>query len=422
MKLWNKENTLEKIYESFTIGRDQELDMRLAPYDVQGSIAHVHMLESVGLLTPDEKTILTQELNKILEDIHNDKFEIEEGVEDIHSQVEMLLTASLGDVGKKIHAGRSRNDQVLLDLRLYFRDVLEQFSLEIKEIIEAFITMSNKHADDLMPGLTHTQLGMVSSFGMWFGCYAEALVDDYHQLKFVEHTINQNPLGSAAGYGNSFPLDRQLTTDLLNFKTPCYNSMYAQYGRGKTELLIAQGLASCSYTISKFASDICLYNNQNFRFITLPDHMTTGSSIMPHKKNPDVFELMRARTNQLQTLPQQVSSICQNLTSGYHRDLQQLKEIIFDGIDQFELILNILRDAIPLINIKSDLLSDEKYNTLFSVEEVNKLVLEGISFRDAYLQVKAQIEDGTFHPEKKLAHTHIGSIGNLSNKKILEKL
>jgi len=422
MKLWEKDIPLDKLIEEFTIGQDNILDLELAPYDVLGSIAHAKMLHKVGLLSEAEKNSLISELDKILKVIESGKFQIESGVEDIHSQVELMLTRSLGDVGKKIHSGRSRNDQVLLDLRLYFRDKLSEIEQDTKSLANLFVELSGTFKDQLMPGYTHMQVGMVSSFGLWFGSFGEALADDISLLKAIAKVNNQNPLGSAAGYGNSFPLDRKMTTALLKFDDLCYNSIYAQFGRGKTELLISQGVASLAYTLSKFAMDITLYSNQNYNFIKLPDELTTGSSIMPHKKNPDVFELIRAKCNQLLGLPGQIAMLTNSLPTGYHRDFQQLKELIFPAIRMMQDILKILLFSLPKIEVKENLLEDDKYDYLYSVEVVNKLVQSGVPFRDAYKQVASAIEEGTFKPDKNVKHTHEGSIGNLSSSEILNKI
>ena len=422
MKLWEKDIPLDKLIESFTIGQDNILDLELAPYDVRGSIAHAKMLHHVGLLTKQELNSLIEELNKILEVIKQGDFVIEPGVEDIHSQVELMLTRKLGDIGKKIHAGRSRNDQVLLDLRLYFRDQLVALEDDTRTLANLFVELSGTYKDHLMPGYTHMQVGMVSSFGLWFGSFGEALADDITLLKAVSKINNQNPLGSAAGYGNSFPLDRRMTTELMEFDDLCYNSIYAQFGRGKTELLISQALTSLAYTLSKFAMDITLYSNQNYGFIKLPDELTTGSSIMPHKKNPDVFELIRAKCNQLQGLPGQIAMLTSSLPTGYHRDFQQLKELIFPAIKMMRDILKIMLFSLPKIEVKENLLESDKYDYLYSVEVVNKLVQRGVPFRDAYKQVASDIEAGTFSPDKNINHTHEGSIGNLSSSEILKKI
>lgn len=422
MKLWEKDIPLDKLIEGFTIGQDNVLDLELAPYDVQGSKAHAKMLCKVGLLTEDDLRSLITELDIISGEIEKGNFKIETGVEDVHSQVELMLTRKLGDVGKKIHAGRSRNDQVLLDLRLYFRDRLNFLEEDTRTLANLFIELSGTHKDVLMPGYTHMQVGMVSSFGLWFGSFGEALADDILLLETVAKINNQNPLGSAAGYGNSFPLDRKMTTELLDFNDLCYNSIYAQFGRGKTELLISQALASLAYTISKFAMDVTLYSNQNYNFLKLPNELTTGSSIMPHKKNPDVFELIRAKCNQLQGLPGQISMLCSSLPTGYHRDFQQLKELIFPAIKMMDDILKIMIYSLPKIEVKNNLLDSNKYDYLYSVEVVNKLVQEGTPFRDAYKQVAEDIENGNFKPDKNIMHTHEGSIGNLSSVEILNKI
>jgi len=421
MKLWQTTADTDKLIERFTIGQDAVLDMELATYDVIGSKAHAKMLHKIDVINTEELAKLLNALDDILLDIDNGKFVIDEGVEDIHSQVEFLLTERLGDIGKKIHAGRSRNDQVLLDLKLYYRAKIDVFSEKLEAIAQAFVDKSERHKDVLMPGYTHMQVGMVSSFGLWFGSYAEAIVDDLRLLQSTRKLVNQNPLGSAAGYGNSFPLDRQETTDLLDFDNMCYNSMYAQMTRGKTELLLSNSLSSICYTLHKFAMDVCLYCGQNHNFISLPDELTTGSSIMPHKKNPDVFELIRAKSSQLMALPNQITLICHNLISGYHRDFQQLKEILFPAIHMLNELLDICLYCIPKIEVKENILDDEKYNYLFSVEDVNRLVKKGLSFREAYKKIKFDIGLGTYEPNRHLDHTHIGSIGNLANTEILKK-
>ena len=422
MKLWQKDTSIDQLIERFTIGQDNVLDLELAQYDIIGSIAHAKMLHKIGILTADELSQLTDALLEIKTSVEAGTFKIEDGVEDIHSQVEFILTQKLGDIGKKIHAGRSRNDQVLLDLKLYYRDKIDEILCILESLATTLSEQSEKYKHYLMPGYTHMQIGMVSSFGMWFGSFAEAIVDDIRALRDIRKIINQNPLGSAAGYGNSFPLDREETTKLLGFDDLCYNSMYAQFTRGKTELLIANHLCSISYTLNKFAMDVCLYCGQNHGFIKLPTELTTGSSIMPHKKNPDVFELIRAKSSQLMALPTQLMMITHNLISGYHRDFQQLKEVLFPAIHQFIDVLQITLHCIPHIEPLPDLLIDDKYKYLYSVEEVNRLVQEGQSFRDAYLLVKDQIADGSFSPDTELKHSHIGSIGNLANDRILNKL
>ena len=422
MKLWAKDIPLDQLIEDFTIGQDNVLDLELAAYDVKGSQAHAQMLCKVGLLSKEEWESITAELDNISEKIEKGNFKIEAGVEDVHSQVELMLTRTLGDVGKKIHSGRSRNDQVLLDLRLYFRDRLKSIEVNSKTLANLFVELSGTYKEVLMPGYTHMQVGMVSSFGLWFGSFGEALADDILLLQTVGKINNQNPLGSAAGYGNSFPLDRKMTTELLEFEDLCYNSIYAQFGRGKTELLISQALSSLAYTLSKFAMDVTMYSNQNYNFLKLPDELTTGSSIMPHKKNPDVFELIRAKCNQLQGLPGQISMLCSSLPTGYHRDFQQLKELIFPAIKMMDDILKIMIYSLPKIEVHDNLLADDKYDYLYSVEVVNKLVQNGTPFRDAYKQVAEDIEKGNFKPDKNINHTHEGSIGNLSSTEILNKI
>ncbi len=413
MKLWQKNYTIHADIEAFTVGRDRELDLYLAKYDVLGSLAHVMMLERIGLLTAAELALLVPALQRIYQTAAQGNFSIEERVEDVHSQVELLLTRELGDVGKKIHAGRSRNDQVLVDLRLFFRAEVQDITHLIEALFEQLMHLADTHKDALLPGYTHLQVAMVSSFGLWFSAYAESLTDDLQLLQSVYKIINRNPLGSAAGYGSSFPIDRRLTTELLGFEDLNYNVVHAQMGRGKSELFLAFALAGLGSTLGKLAMDVTLYMNQNFGFISFPDELTTGSSIMPHKKNPDVFELIRARCNQLQSLPAQVSQLTGTLPSGYHRDFQLLKEQLFPAIESIKSCLRIATFALSQIQIRHHILDDDKYIYLFSVEEVNKLVLAGVPFRDAYQQVGAAIADGTFQTEKTLAHTHEGSVGNL---------
>lgn len=405
----------------FTVGRDQEMDLRLARLDMLGSIAHGQMLSEIGLISEDEFVALRRALQELIKEVEAGKFSIEPGVEDIHSQVELLLTRSLGDTGKKIHAARSRNDQVLVDLRLFFREEIAHIVRSTQEIINQLLLLSDKHKGDLMPGYTHLQVAMVSSFGLWFGAYAETLVDDLRLWTGIYHSINQNPLGSAAGYGSSFPINRQRTTELLGFEDLAYNVVHAQMGRGKSETFMAFGVAALAQTMGKLAMDLCLYNSQNFGFISLPDAFTTGSSIMPHKKNPDLFELLRARCNQLQSLPSQLGITLANLPSGYHRDYQLLKEMIFPALDNLKECQSILLYALPQLHINSDLLQDEKYNLLFTVEAVNEAVGNGIPFRDAYRLVAAQVVEGTFNPSRELHHTHEGSMGNLCNDNIKRK-
>ncbi|HCM75490.1 MAG TPA: argininosuccinate lyase [Cytophagales bacterium] len=418
MKLWQKDKDALKEVSQFTIGNDAELDLFLAPFDVLGSLAHIQMLESIGLLKKKELTVLSKELKSIYKQIQKGDFNIEEGVEDIHSQIELMLTSKLGDVGKKIHSGRSRNDQVLLDIKLFLRNEIQSLIYEIKTLFDLLISLSEKHQSDLLPGYTHLQLAMPSSFGLWFGAYAESLVDDVISLQSAFKIANKNPLGSAAGYGSSFPLDRKMTTSLLGFSDLNYNVVYAQMGRGKTEKVIAAALTNVAGTLAKLAMDACLYLNQNFAFISFPEELTTGSSIMPHKKNPDVFELIRARCNALQVLPQEIALIISNLPSGYHRDLQMLKEKLFPSFKVLKDCIQMTGLMLSHIEVKKNLLEDEKYKYLFSVEEVNKLVLQGVPFRDAYKKVGQDIEKGQFSYDTNVKHTHEGSIGNLNTAEI----
>lgn len=413
-KLWEKKTRVDKDIERYTIGRDAEMDMFLAPYDVLGSMAHATMLESIGLLSKQDLQEILSGLKNIYTTIQDGNFEIEEGVEDIHSQVEMML----GDVGKKLHSGRSRNDQVLVDLRLFTRAKLQEVVEEVKALFDALIAQSERYKHVLLPGYTHLQIAMPSSFGLWFGAYAESLLDDMQLLLSAYKIVNRNPLGSAAGYGNSFPLNRQLTTDLLGFDSMDYNVVYAQMGRGKTERIVASALASVAGTISKLAFDSCMYTSQNFGFLKLADQFTTGSSIMPHKKNPDVFELTRAKCNKLQGIPQQITMIINNLPSGYFRDLQIIKEVYLPMFDEMIDILVMTRSMIEQVEVNETILNDSKYDLIFSVEEVNKRTLAGTPFRDAYKQVGLEIEAGNFTPDKNIAHTHEGSIGNLCNEQI----
>ena len=420
MKLWQKTSGTAAEIETFTVGKDAELDMQLAPFDVLGSLAHTRMLERIGLLTAEELEVLQQHLKLIYKDIEAGEFAIEAGVEDIHSQVELELTRRVGDAGKKIHSGRSRNDQVLLDLKLFFRHQLQTTVEGVKGMFDMLQQQSERYKEVLLPGYTHLQVAMPSSFGLWFGAYAESLVDDMHLLHAAYKIADKNPLGSAAGYGSSFPLNRQMTTDLLGFETMNYNVVYAQMGRGKSERVVATAIASVAATVAKMAMDLCLYMNQNFGFITLPDNLTTGSSIMPHKKNPDVFELLRGRCNKLQALPNEISMLLINLPSGYHRDLQLLKENLFPALEDIQRCLEMMTYMLAQVQVRDNILEDEKYQYLFSVDAVNALVLEGMPFRDAYKAVGAQIEEGTFSPAAAVAHTHEGSIGNLCNDKIAE--
>ena len=417
-KLWEKNTEVNQEIEKFTVGRDRELDLYLARYDVLGSMAHITMLESIGLLGKDEQPVLLEELRRIHADIEAGRFIIEEGVEDVHSQVELLLTRKLGDVGKKIHSGRSRNDQVLVDLKLFTRAQLQDIAEEVRVLFEELQAQSERYKGVLMPGYTHLQIAMPSSFGLWFGAYAESLTDDLQMMQAAYKVCNRNPLGSAAGYGSSFPLRRQMTTDLLGFDSLDYNVVYAQMGRGKMERTVAFAMAGIAATLSKLAFDACMFNSQNFGFIKLPDQFTTGSSIMPHKKNPDVFELTRAKCNKLQGLPQQITLISNNLPSGYFRDLQIIKEVFLPSFDELKDCLRMVTHMMREVKVNEQILDDDKYALLFSVEEVNRLVLEGMPFRDAYKQVGLNIEAGKFVPVKKVHHTHEGSIGNLCNDQI----
>lgn len=415
MKLWQKDKAALAAVEQFTVGRDREMDAYLAAFDVQGSLAHIAMLESVGLLPKEDLAVLQKELKQIYLEIQAGKFVLEDGVEDIHSQVELLLTRRLGEAGKKIHSGRSRNDQVLVDLKLFLRSELENIVHETKQLFDLLQTQSEAYKIHLLPGYTHLQIAMPSSFGLWFGAYAESLVDDLIMLQGAYKVVNKNPLGSAAGYGSSFPLNREMTTRLLGFESLNYNVVYAQMGRGKTEKLVAFALSGIAATLSKMAMDACLFMNQNFGFISFPDELTTGSSIMPHKKNPDVWELIRSHCNKLQALPNEIAMMTVNLPSGYHRDLQLLKENLFPAFGVLRNCLQMSRLMLENIRIKEDILKDDKYQYLFSVEVVNRLVLEGTPFREAYKQVGLDIEQGRFKPDTVIHHTHEGSIGNLQN-------
>jgi argininosuccinate lyase len=418
MKLWEKNIQLNKEVEKFTVGKDREMDLYLAKADVLGSMAHTTMLESIGLLTSDELQKLLSELQNIYKTILDGKFIIEEDIEDVHSQVELMLTRKLGDTGKKIHSGRSRNDQVLLDLKLFTREAIRNLTENVSELVDILLAQSDKYKDVLLPGYTHLQIAMPSSFGLWFGAYAESLTDDLQLLLAAYKICNRNPLGSAAGYGSSFPLNRQMTTDLLGFDSMNYNVVYAQMGRGKLERTAGFALAGIAATLSKLAFDACLYNSQNFGFIRLPDEFTTGSSIMPHKKNPDVFELTRSKCNLIQSIPQQISMIINNLPSGYFRDLQITKEVFLPAFGELTDCIRMTGLMLQSVKVNEKILDDEKYTLLFSVEKVNDLVLKGTPFRDAYKQVGLEIETGKFMVDKKLNHTHEGSIGNLCNDKI----
>ena len=417
-KLWDKNIEINKEIERFTVGRDREIDLYLAPYDVLGSIAHITMLEQIGLLEKEELTRLTAELKAIYARCKRGEFVIEDGVEDVHSQVELLLTRKLGDIGKKIHSGRSRNDQVLLDVKLFIRHRLKGIVEAVTELFDALQQKSEQYKTVLMPGYTHLQIAMPSSFGLWFGAYAESLTDDMLFLQAAYKQANRNPLGSAAGYGSSFPLNRTLTTRLLGFDSMTYNVVYAQMGRGKTERNVAFALASVAATLSKLAFDACLFNSQNFSFVKLPDSCTTGSSIMPHKKNPDVFELIRAKSNKLQALPEQIMLVINNLPSGYFRDLQIIKEVFLPAFDELEDCLRMTTYIIQRMEVNAHILDNPMYDPIFSVEEVNRLAAKGVPFRDAYKQVALQIAQGTYRADKQIRHTHEGSIGNLCNEEI----
>ena len=417
-KLWTKNVAMTEEIEKFTVGRDREMDLYLAKYDVLGSMAHITMLQSIDLLTAEELKVLLKELKAIYKQAEKGEFVIEEGVEDVHSQVEMLLTRKLGDIGKKIHSGRSRNDQVLVDLKLFIRDQIKEIAGLVKNLFDELITQSERYKNVLMPGYTHLQVAMPSSFGLWFGAYAEGLVDDMQYLQAAWKITNRNPLGSAAGYGSSFPLNRQMTTDLLGFDSMDYNVVYAQMGRGKTERNVAFSMASIAGTLAKLAFDACMFNSQNFGFVKLPADCTTGSSIMPHKKNPDVFELTRAKCNKLQSLPVTVTMIMNNLPVGYFRDLQIIKEVFLPAFDELKDCLQMAAYIINKMEVNEHILDNPIYDPMFSVEEVNRLAREGMPFRDAYKKVGLDIEAGHFTPNKDIHHTHEGSIGNLCNDKI----
>lgn len=421
MKLWQKDTAINDRIEAFTVGQDRDLDVWLAPFDVLGSLAHAQMLQSIGLLEASELKSLQAELIELYRLAEKRELIIEEGIEDIHSQVELMLTQSLGDVGKKIHSGRSRNDQVLVDTKMYLRWEIEEMLGLVSKLFHTLQMLSEAHKAKLMPGYTHLQVAMPSSFGLWFGAYAESLSDDVNFLKAAFDVVNQNPLGSAAGYGSSFPLDRQLTSDLLGFASPNYNSVYAQMTRGKSEKAMATAMSYLASTIGKMSMDICLYMGQNYGFLTFPDELTTGSSIMPHKKNPDVFELVRARCNELQALPNTLTLTINNLPSGYHRDLQLLKEELVPAIQNMKSCLEISEFMLQNIIIKDSITDATTYDYLFTVEEVNKLVLQGVPFRDAYKQVGAKVESGAYRPNREVNHSHLGSIGNLGNEQIAER-
>ncbi len=417
-KLWQKTTNVDQLVEQFTVGRDREFDEQMAAFDVLGSLAHTQMLQSIGLMSADDLQLVQAELKNIYQEIQAGDFKIEAGVEDVHSQVELLLTRRIGEAGKKIHSGRSRNDQVLVDLKLFFRHELQVVVDEVKQLFDQLIQLSDRYKDVLLPGYTHLQVAMPSSFGLWFGAYAESLIDDLELVLAAYKITNKNPLGSAAGYGSSFPLNRTMTTQLLGFERLNYNVVYAQMGRGKTERIIAQALSSVAATLGRMAMDQTLYLSQNFSFVSYPDSLTTGSSIMPHKKNPDVWEIMRGKCNRLQALPTDVAMMTTNLPSGYHREMQLLKELLFPAFAELKSCLHMANFMLQNIEVKANILDDAKYAYLFSVEVVNNMVLNGTPFRDAYKQVGMEIEQGNFNPDKTVNHTHEGSIGNLQNEQI----
>ncbi len=421
-KLWDKGYDTNALVESYTVGEDRTLDLRLARYDVRGSLAHIRMLETIGLLTADELARLTEGLEAIAAEIEAGDFRIEEEVEDIHSQVELLLTRRLGDVGKKIHAGRSRNDQVLVDLKLFLRDELQAVARDVRALFDRLQELSERYREVLMPGYTHLQIAMPSSFGLWFGAYAETLVDDLRLVAAAWKIANQNPLGSAAGYGSSFPLDRTMTTRLLGFGTLHYNVVAAQMSRGKSERAAAAAVAAVAATVGRLAMDLCLFMSQNFGFVSLPDNLTTGSSIMPHKKNPDVFELIRGRCNRLQAVPNEMALLLTNLPLGYHRDMQLLKEILFPATEELRRTLATADFMLAGLRVNERILDDPKYDYLFTVEDVNRLVLEGMPFREAYRTVGMQVQRGEYRPQRTVRHTHEGSIGNLCTAEIRAKM
>lgn len=420
MKIWQKNISVNELVENFTVGRDRKFDLQLAAFDVLGSLAHTQMLKSIGLMSAEDLALVQQELKSIYQEIEAGNFTIQPEVEDVHSQIEWLLTQRIGEAGKKIHSGRSRNDQVLVDLKLFFRHELEEIVSRTKTLFELLIKLSNQHKNVLLPGYTHLQIAMPSSFGLWFGAYAESLVDDLEMILAAYKISNKNPLGAAAGYGSSFPLNRTLTTKLLGFESMNYNVVYALMGRGKTERIIAQALSSVAATLAKMAMDQCLYLSQNFSFVSYPDQLTTGSSIMPHKKNPDVWEIMRGKCNRIQALPNDVALMTANLPSGYFRDLQLLKELLFPAFSDLKDCLHMATFMLENVSVKEAILEDDRYKYLFSVEETNKLVLSGVPFREAYQQIGAAIENASFNPEKSVSHTHEGSIGNLCNEEITE--
>lgn len=422
MKLWDKGTQVDKTIEKFTIGNDAELDLNLAPFDALGNIAHITMLAEIGLLEKSDLPALKKELVAIYHQAKKGEFTIDEGVEDVHSQIEQLLTEKVGEAGKKVHSARSRNDQVLVDLKLYGRDRVAHIAYLVNKLFEQLQTQSEENKNVPLPGYTHLQVAMPSSFGLWFGAYAESLADDMDLLATAFRFTNQNPLGSAAGYGSSFPIKRQLTTELLGFENMHYNVVYAQMTRGKTEKTVAYALGGLAGTLNKLAADACLFMSQNFGFISLPKEFTTGSSIMPHKKNPDVFELMRGKCNKLQAIATELTMLTSNLTSGYFRDLQLLKEKYIYGFEEMIVCLEVALLVVPNISVKKDILNNDLYDYLFSVEEVNKRVLAGVPFRQAYVDVGLEIESGKFTPDKNIQHSHEGSIGNLCTQEIKAKM
>lgn len=421
-QLWNKGFQPDEAIERYTVGRDRELDLRLARYDIIGSMAHIRMLRSIGLLTDSELNLLLPALQDILDSVERGEFVIEDGVEDVHSQVEFILTSRLGDIGKKIHSGRSRNDQVLVDLKLFFRDELKNIADAVKRLFDRLLELSNRHADKLMPGYTHLQVAMPSSFGLWFGAYAESFADDMRLLSAAYGIANQNPLGSAAGYGSSFPLDREMTTSLLGFESPHYNVVAAQMSRGKTERAVATAIAAIASTLGHLAMDVCMWMCNNFAFISFPDELTTGSSIMPHKKNPDVFEIMRGKCNRLQSLPNELTILTANLPLGYNRDLQLMKDIVFPASTELIESLDMATYMLGEIRIKDNILDDPRYDYIFTVEDVNRRVVQGTPFRDAYREVGMEVQEGKYKPTREVNHTHLGSIGNLANDRIAAKM
>lgn len=421
-KIWDKGFDANKRVEDFTVGKDRELDLRLAKHDILGSMAHIQMLVRIGLLEAEEEKALRTELQHILAEVEKGSFRLDEDAEDIHSQVEAMLTERLGEMGKKIHSGRSRNDQVLVDIKLFLKEEILEIKEEVLLLFNQLQSLSEQYKEVLLPGYTHAQIAMPSSFGLWFGAYAETLVDDMHSLAAAWKVADQNPLGSAAGYGSSFPLDREMTTHELGFATMNYNVIAAQMGRGKTERILAQSMANIASSLNKLAADNCMYLSGNYGFITYPEELTTGSSIMPHKKNPDVWELIRAHSNRLQSLPNEISLMTVNMPHGYHRDYQLLKEVLFPAIETLHTLLEMTCFMLQHISVNKNILADPRYEYLFTVEEVNKRVLQGIPFREAYQQVGKEVQEGTFHAEQKVHHTHAGSIGNLCTEEIREKM